>query len=125
MSKNPKVKIHSHILGEGGYTIGNKDWDMSTIIKASESLKVFDLQLAAIDLNVFMWGKESQDMVSFLCHFKRIKKTKLNHPVILDPSGYIIDGWHRVAKAILSGKRTIKAIRLIVMPEPDRINTIE
>lgn len=40
-------------------------------------------------------------------------------PIILDDLGYITDGWHRVAKAILEGKETIKAVRIQNMPAPD------
>ena len=37
------------------------------------------------------------------------------------PSGFIADGWHRIAKAILRGDETIKCVRLKTMPEPDSI----
>jgi len=120
---NPVVKINDHLIGEGRYILGGQEWDMSTLINATEGLPVFDLQLAALDLSVYPWGNDGKTLMSFLYHFKRIKKVNLSNPVIMDPTGYIIDGWHRVAKAIINGKTTIKAIRLLVMPEPDVIKT--
>ena len=45
----------------------------------------------------------------------------LNYPIILDDCGQIADGYHRLCKAILEGRETIKAIRLEEMPAPDRI----
>ena len=61
----------------------------------------------------------------FLYHAKRIEECDLKYPIILDPAGSIIDGWHRVVKAILKGKTEIKAFKLIVMPEPDVIGEEE
>ena len=53
----------------------------------------------------------------FLYHLKRVNDTNLDYPVILDDEGVICDGWHRVAKAYLEGRPTVKAIRLLEMPD--------
>ena len=39
-----------------------------------------------------------------------------------DDHGYIADGWHRVIKALVEGRQTIKAIRIQEMPEPDGVD---
>jgi hypothetical protein len=52
---------------------------------------------------------------------KRIMKADLNYPIILDEDGEIIDGRHRVIKALYLGHKTIKAVRFDTNPEPDEI----
>ncbi len=36
---------------------------------------------------------------------KRVLNTDLNYPIILNEEGFIMDGWHRVTKALLEGTR--------------------
>ena len=50
-------------------------------------------------------------------HIRRMNKADLQYPIILDDTGYICDGWHRLLKSIIGGKETIMAIRLPLMPE--------
>ena len=121
MSKNPKVEIKKHIYGEGNYVEGNQSWNMSTIQNATKGLLAFDLQLAALDISVYPWDRESQTISNFIYHFERVKNVGFDYPVILDPDGYIIDGWHRIAKAVLEKMTEVKAVRLIVMPQSDKI----
>lgn len=48
-----------------------------------------------------------------------IGETDLNFPIILSSDGRIMDGMHRVAKALLEGRGTIEAVRFRQDPEPD------
>ena len=54
-------------------------------------------------------------------HAKRVVEADLQHPVILGPCGGIIDGFHRVVKALVFGQKFVYAVRLEEMPEPDEI----
>lgn len=107
--------------GENTYIAGKKEWEISTLIKATEGLETYDFDLMSIDLDSYPWKFEDWNFMSFLHHLQRMDKTDLNIPIIITPFGYICDGWHRVAKAIIEGKSTIKAYRLKVMPEPDEL----
>jgi len=107
--------------GENGYTNRGKKWDASTLIAASKDLPVFDLDLMSIDINRYPWRFENWSFYSFLHHNLRVENADLKYPVILDEYGSIVDGWHRIAKAIMQGKDTIKAVRFKVMPEADEI----
>jgi hypothetical protein len=49
-------------------------------------------------------------------HIQRIKDCDYNIPIIISWQGIIADGWHRIIKAIMDGKSTIKAIRMIDAP---------
>ena len=47
----------------------------------------------------------------------------VKYPIILDDLGQVADGNHRIAHAILDGKKSILAYRLINMPAPDYVET--
>lgn len=99
----------------GDYQVGDNHYDIQDILEAAEGLEEFFLPLYAVNMKHAIC---QNTLTSFLYHFKRVEKADLSFPIILDSDGYICDGWHRVAKAILEGRTTIKAKRLFVMPEP-------
>jgi hypothetical protein len=91
---------------------------VETLIKATEGLPVFGLPVDGIDLGAWPWeSKINIDMLAL--HVMRAMDSDLSYPIILDDCGYIADGWHRVLKAIITGRKKVKAIRLRVMPPPD------
>ena len=59
------------------------------------------------------------NLFDFLIHYGKVKDADLNYPIILTPGGGIADGMHRIAKAILEGKKTIKYKQLKEMPRHD------
>ncbi len=46
----------------------------------------------------------------------------LNFPIILSADGRVMDGMHRVCKALIEGHTTILAKRLITDPAPDYVD---
>lgn len=92
-------------------------YEVTDLIELSKNHDTFDLDLRGVDLSNKAWGA-NYNTASFIYHMVRVNKATLDHPIILDDEGYICDGWHRVAKSIIEGKDTIKAIRLTMMPEP-------
>ncbi|MDR2219645.1 MAG: hypothetical protein LBE24_03590 [Methylobacillus sp.] len=54
-------------------------------------------------------------------HMRLVEATDLGYPIILSPDGRVMDGMHRVAKALLAGQTSIMAVRLHTMPEPDYV----
>jgi hypothetical protein len=44
--------------------------------------------------------------------------------VILGSDGRVMDGMHRVVRAVLDGRTTIRAVRFVVDPEPDHRNCL-
>lgn len=49
-------------------------------------------------------------------HAQDIYECDLSYPIILSPSGEVLDGWHRICKAVLQGLEEIEAVQLISMP---------
>jgi len=92
-------------------------WEASTLVAYCKEQKypVFNLPIAGIDLSANPFN--IADFREFISHVHRMNKTDLKYPVLLDDTGYICDGWHRVAKAIMEGKSHVKAIRILKMPE--------
>lgn len=98
-------------------TIGDEWWWTKNLIEASEDLEVFDLDLMSVDLGVMPWRCDS--ILYFVGHLVDVRKCDLKYPVILSPSGWVMNGWHRIVKAIMQGKDTVPAVRFIDMPDPD------
>ena len=48
-----------------------------------------------------------------------IEQTDLSYPIILSSDGRVMDGMHRVAKALFEGRKTIEAVQFNQDPEPD------
>lgn len=52
-------------------------------------------------------------------HARTIGVADLTRPIILAAHGQVLDGMHRIAKALLSGLATVPAQRLTTDPDPD------
>jgi hypothetical protein len=111
-----KIGISEFHYSQNTYTRAGKSYQVTDLIELAKNIDPFDMPIAGIDIGVQVWGY--MDIKGFCYHVLRMNKADHSFPVILDDTGYICDGWHRLAKAIIEGKETIKAIRLTVMPEP-------
>jgi hypothetical protein len=49
----------------------------------------------------------------------RLIQVDLFYPIILGADGRVMDGMHRIARALLEGQLTIKAVQFTDEPEPD------
>ncbi|MGO8675004.1 MAG: hypothetical protein ACLQVX_03930 [Limisphaerales bacterium] len=98
-------------------------WDVDRLLRLTAEQEPVDLPLERIrELDEAFWF--SGDGNTPTCrrvaeHAKLINQTSLDHPIIIDPEGRVMDGMHRVCKALISGLKIIKAVKLSVMPEPD------
>lgn len=117
--KPPVVEVKKLDFSESHYVKDTKKWFASTLYEEvkKEKLEPFEFPLAAFDLTIM--GFSTSDMESFIFQCKRVFNADTSIPIILDDSGAVADGFHRVCKAIIEGKRTIKAYRLNRMPEED------
>ena len=116
---NPKINIEQFFVCDNTCTYGDKVWDIGTLFAAAKDLEPYDLQLSALDLSARFANATTISL--FVYQMKRVQDANLDYPIIQAPDGWIMDGFHRIAKAIIQGQTTIKAVRLPVLPEPDRI----
>ena len=97
-------------------------WDVDRLIAMSASLLVEDVSLAAIwEVDRVYWFDERDQPTvrKVIEHVRLIKDVDMTHPIILGPDGRVMDGMHRVAKALLEGRESISAVRFDVIPDPD------
>lgn len=59
---------------------------------------------------------------SFLEHMRLVLAADLRYPIILDRDGRLMDGMHRVCKALLEGRPEIPAVQFEEDPEPDFVD---
>jgi len=111
-----KVEIESTTVVNNYYTRDGYSWAALNLIEESKKYETFDYPLAGADLS-YCWP--IKNMKEFLEHVKRVKETDEKYPILLDDFGFVCDGRHRICKAILAGKETIKAIRFPKMPNYD------
>lgn len=101
------------------YNNGRGQWfSVARLIDAAKGLTPFDLPIAGIDLDYYCW--KDANMAELAHHVGRVMDADLSKPIILDWNGSVADGRHRIIKAIVQGRRTIKAVRLQHKLTPDR-----
>jgi hypothetical protein len=52
-------------------------------------------------------------------HARLTQEVDASYPIILGPDGRVMDGMHRVMRALLEGRPRIAAVRLPQLPAPD------
>ncbi len=92
---------------------GKKKWFVKDLVDLPGI--EFNLNLMSIDLGVMPWDMDN--MLEVIRHINDTNNVDFQYPVLLSPSGWVMNGWHRIAKAILDGKRTIRAKRLLELPD--------
>lgn len=121
MKKYPKVElpVHSHWHDEQCFVNGEEAWLVQTLWEAAEDLPAYEVPLIGIPTDIEPWDDLDQGYLGYLAHVKLIMEADLDYPIILTPNGVIADGRHRLGRAIVEGRTTIKIKRLKYMPDPD------
>jgi hypothetical protein len=101
-------------------------WDVERLIELSSALPVRDVKLDSIDeIDSVYWFDDRIDRLTVrgvVEHVRLIEDVDLSHPIILGVDGRVMDGMHRIAKALLEGRSTISAVRFETHPDPDYRN---
>jgi len=109
---------------DSGFENSNGDyWSAPYLYKKvkERQLKPSKVHLKHLDLSCLPWSDGSiRSIDDFLYHSIRVQNTDTLIPVIIGWDGYIMDGWHRLVKAVLEGKKTIKAYRFESYVEPEK-----
>jgi hypothetical protein len=95
-------------------------YSVARLVDEAKRLKPFDLPLAALDLSDRIW--EGCSIYGLAFHCKKVEEASLDYPIILDWNGAIADGRHRIIRAIIDGKKTIKAVRITWKMTPCRVS---
>lgn len=96
------------------YSNGSEEWDIDYLISEAKNIIPKSTLLCHLNLT-------NMDPY-FFSNLKRVIFADLNYPIILAPDGCIIEGIHRVIKALMEGQSMIMCKKFKEMPKPNRIN---
>jgi hypothetical protein len=101
-------------------------WDCDRLVRLSRDLPRKWVPLAALrELDEPYWQGEGDGPMTcreVIEHAGLIEETDLSYPIILSADGRVMDGMHRVGKAVLQGREEIEAVQFEKDPEPDYID---
>lgn len=95
-------------------------WDVHRLVELSRHIQPEEIPVSTLqELDEPYWFEyESPTSRQIIDHMRLVHTASLDYPIILCPEGKLMDGMHRVARAVLEGRSHIRAVRLIEMPEP-------
>jgi len=89
------------------------------LFELSKNLPVIEIPLDWLCVSSTYEKLTLRDIVM---HMQAVLDADLSKPIILSEDGDIMDGRHRIMKAMLNDIKTIKAVRFDENPEPCRVN---
>ena len=99
-------------------------WDVDRLIELTAPYPHRLVALSEIrELNEPWFGPgEAPTWAGLIEHVKLIDAADLRFPIILAADGTVMDGMHRAAKALQTGRTHIAAVQFPVDPPPDYID---
>lgn len=70
----------------------------------------------------FDLGSDRPTVRCIVDHARLMQDVDVSYPVILGRDGRVMDGMHRIARALLDGRESIDAVRFVEDPAPDYLN---
>lgn len=106
--------------------VGLDAWDVDRLIELSRDLPVKHIEVSAIsELDTAYWSPTQALTVRQIAeHFRLVRDVDPSYPVILAADGRVMDGMHRVIRALIEGRTTITAVQFEIQPEPDFRNCV-
>lgn len=101
-------------------------WDVDTLIAMSAQLPVEQVEVASItELDTYYWSDGtggSRTIRQIVGHARLILAADLSYPVILGFDGRVMDGMHRIARALLEGQPQVASRRFARPLPPDFVD---
>lgn len=97
-------------------------YDIERLWRESSDLPVFKKSVSEFPLDSsFPWFLTSAapTVSEIISHMRRIAKADLQHPILLDTRGAVLDGTHRLAKCVLEEIDEINCVQFLTEPTPD------
>ena len=95
--------------------LGNHSWSVPRLFELSRELPVMEVPINHLNVYYTYTKLTLREMVT---HMNAVNDADLNTPIILDEDGELMDGRHRLMKAMLIGSETIKTVRFDTNPSP-------
>lgn len=128
MSERPKRSTHSNVR-DGRRLV----WYEDSLWRLAADLPVMEMELdsvkawtgtPALDEDCWFVGARPPSLREVARHCQRINAVTFEYPIILSDDGTLMDGGHRLCKALVEGRTTIKAVRFPSMPPPDEVQDV-
>ena len=104
---------------------GLQAWDVHRLIELTRDFPKKRVALDTIsELDEVYWfdgGAQQPTCRKVVEHFRLTREASLEYPIILGADGRVMDGMHRIAKALLRGDEGIEAVQFEEDPEPDYV----
>jgi hypothetical protein len=98
-------------------------WDVDRLVMLSSHLPRKQILLSTVRELDEAWSGDDGPPTwrALLEHVRLIDEADFAFPIILSASGAVMDGMHRVAKAVRQGRTDIEAVQFSEDPEPDHV----
>ena len=100
--------------------LGSEKWSVARLFELSREFPVMDIPLDHLGM---YYTYERLTLREMVMHMRAVIHADLNTPIILDENGELMDGRHRLMKAILTSAKSIKAVRFDENPSPDEVES--
>jgi len=98
-------------------------WDVDRLIRLSRNLPIEQVAVDSIgEVDTAYWfdaSSEEPTVRKVIEHVRLISEVDTSYPIILGYDGRLMDGMHRIARALLEGRTVVSAVRFRSPPEPD------
>src|SRR6266702_3834155 len=115
----PFMRKQYHLWPAG---TGFDAWDVDRLIRLTRGLPVHAVRVDSVrEVDTVYWfdSTAAPTVRTVVEHARLMLDADLSVPVILGPDGRVMDGMHRIARAMLDGTREVSAVRFLALPEPD------
>jgi len=98
-------------------------WDVDRLVRLTRDFSVRAVPLSEIrEIDGPIFGEEEPPTWrSFVSHAQLMEEAELVYPIILSADGAVMDGMHRVAKALRDCRSSIDAVQFTEDPSPDYV----
>jgi hypothetical protein len=119
MSSPTRPHTHSVVIDGQLHT-----WDVHRLWVLAEGLSPFDYEVERFSgFDDVMWfgAGHPPTVRAVLDHLRRVQQADLSRPILFSAEGRVMDGVHRLCRALVEGRGTVKAVRFEPTPPPDRV----
>jgi hypothetical protein len=100
-------------------------WDVERLIGLAAGLPVIEVELSTIaEIDSVYWFDQTHPPTvrNVVAHARLIAAADLGWPILLGHDGRVMDGMHRIARALLEGRHVLQARRFSEPVPPDFSN---
>jgi hypothetical protein len=98
-------------------------WDVDRLIMLTADLPVHEVALDSVwEIDTDYWfepGPGQPTVRRIVDHMRLVHEVDTSFPIILGADWRVMDGMHRVARALLESRTSIDAVQFTMQPDPD------